>query len=77
MRKNDFLLEIADFISFVIARYLLQVGRGDESKIDFDPRILGLIAYTGFRSDGGALREYKRGYPLLEFFAGTSWVHGH
>lgn len=74
---HDFLLEIADFISFVIARYLLQVGRGDESKIDFDPRILGLIAYTGFRSDGGALREYKRGYPLLEFFAGTSWVHGH
>ncbi len=75
--KNfDFRMELADFISFVIARYLFTVAKranGDNMEFDVDPSWLGKVRYLGFRENGNCILKTSDSYPLNLFFQGTSW----
>ena len=74
---HDFFLELADFVSFIIARYLFQVGAksaGNKVGVVLNPNILGMVHYTGFRKDGGGVNYSHENYPLKEFFSGTDWA---
>jgi hypothetical protein len=69
--------ELADFISFVIARYLYVVGkRAVGEKVDFDYRTewLGNILYMGSKKSGDIIMEDANKFPLRRFFDGTSWA---
>lgn len=69
-------LEIADFISFVIARYLYVIGkRAEGESLDFEclPSWLGEIRYLGYNKEGTCLFETEKEYPLDKFFKGTDW----
>jgi hypothetical protein len=69
-------LEVADFISFVIARYLFVVGKKAEGEnIDFEclPSWLGEVRYLGYSNTGTCLFETEIDYPLKKFFQGTPW----
>lgn len=59
-------LELADFVSFVIARYLHRRLRGE--CLDLDPRRLGKVQYIGFTASGDMIRRHKDRYPWGEFF---------
>jgi hypothetical protein len=68
--------EIADFISFVIARYLFVIGNRAEGKnLEFDclPSWLGEIRYLGYKNTGTCMFETGSEYPLEKFFYGTPW----
>lgn len=59
-------LEIADMVSFVVARYLIReyrLSNGENIKIDFDPQYFGYIRYTGFVSDGGVDYAERNCFP--------------
>lgn len=59
-------LELADFTSFVIARFLYKKLQGES--VDLDPRRLGIAHYTSFASNGDMLFRKKDRYPWGEFF---------
>lgn len=76
-KNHDFRLDIADFVSFVIARYLYLVEKNSENieiEFDVDTKWLGKVKYSGFKSDGVCLHTTDRAYPLKKFFSGTSWT---
>ena len=58
-------LEIADFISFTIARYYLRMWQGKE--IEINPKDLGLVTYLGYDSNGDLLWRRQEGYPWDQF----------
>lgn len=69
-------LEIADFISFVIARYLYVIGKRAEGEyLDFEclPSWLGEVRYLGYNEVGTCMFETESDYPLEKFFKGTDW----
>lgn len=59
-------LELADFISFIVARYLHEKLLGKETVVD--PELMGDIFYLGFNVKGDFKYEYRSGYPWKEFF---------
>jgi hypothetical protein len=70
-RNSSEYLQIADFVSFIVARYIARRAVGES--IDLDPGILGSVRYQGFKSDGTCIARDVEGYPWDTFFAGTSW----
>jgi hypothetical protein len=69
-------LELADFVTFIVGRYVWTRGQrceGFSKKVDLDPKILGKVAYQGYGSDGTCFAEYSEGYPWDRFFRGTAW----
>lgn len=58
--------ELADFVSFVIARFLYKKLRNEE--IDLDPKRFGKIIYVGFTPTGDILERNLDRYPWREFF---------
>lgn len=58
-------LEIADFVSFTIARFYFLKWQG--KNIDIDPAEMGLATYLGFDKDGHLLCRRQEGYPW-DFF---------
>lgn len=76
-KSPEFGLEIADFASFTIARYLHNVWRragGAQVKHDANPLWLGKAFYQGFKSNGECLNFWQHGYPLDAFFKGTYFI---
>lgn len=59
-------LEIADFVSFTIARFYDRMWK--EKEIDIDPRRMGLITYLGYDSNGDLLWRRQEGYPWEQFY---------
>lgn len=55
------LLEIADFVSYTIARYYYKRWIG--SDIDIDPMDMGLVSYLGYDFNGDLLIRRAEGYP--------------
>jgi hypothetical protein len=54
-------LEIADFVSFTIARFYDRMWKGKE--IEIDPSGMGLVTYLGYGSNGDLLWRRQEGYP--------------
>ncbi|MGP9466761.1 hypothetical protein ACT3RU_07050 [Halomonas sp. TP35] len=68
--------EIADFISFCVARYLYiisEIDNGKKFSIDMNPRWLGEIRYIGFTEHTSTIHKKADHYPLNVLFEGTSW----
>ncbi|MHB8788502.1 MAG: hypothetical protein ACYDBT_01335 [Desulfobulbaceae bacterium] len=59
-------LEIADFVSFTIARFYDRMWKGKE--IEIDPRQMGLATYLGYDSKGDLLWRRQEGYPWEQFY---------
>jgi len=59
-------LEVADFVSYVIARYCYRRIKGQP--IDLDPKYLGPVVYLGFDSSGALLFSRSTGYPWRLFY---------
>jgi len=60
-------LELADFVSYISARYYHRRWRGES--IEWDPQRLGKILYAGFDSTGDIVWQRGIGYPW-ELFHG-------
>ncbi len=58
-------LEVADFVSYIIARYYHM--KWQEKNIDIDPTEIGLVTYLGFDKHGHLLWRRQEGYPW-DFF---------
>jgi len=58
-------LEVADFVSFTIARYYYKRWEGKE--IEIDPKDMGLITYLGYDFNGDVLCRRQEGYPWDQF----------
>lgn len=58
-------LEIADFVSFIIARYYLRMWQAKE--IEIEPKDLGLVTYLGYEDSGDLLWKRQIGYPWDAF----------
>lgn len=58
-------LEMADFVSFAIARYYLRMWQRKE--IEIDPKDMGLVTYLGYHGNGDLLRKRQEGYPWDQF----------
>jgi len=58
-------LELADFISYTIARFHLRMWQG--KSIEIDPKHLGLATYLGYDKIGNLLCCRRVGYPWKEF----------
>ncbi len=54
-------LELADFVSFVVARFLLR--RLENKSIEFDPSRLGKVFYMTQRPNGDLVQTRQVGYP--------------
>lgn len=59
-------LELADFVSYVIARYHLL--KWQNRKIELDPFNLGLATYIGFNKNGDLIWRRQGGYPWNYFY---------
>lgn len=59
-------LEIADFVSFTIARFHDRMWKG--KKIEIDPARMGLVTYLGYDSNGDLLCRRQEGYPWEQFY---------
>jgi hypothetical protein len=59
-------LELADFVSYVIARYLFR--RITSQTVDLDPDNLGNVTYMCFDIKGDMRKAYQQGYPWKQFF---------
>lgn len=59
-------LEIADFVSFVIARFYDRMWKG--KRVEIDPRLMGLVTYLGYDSNGDLLWRRQEGYPWEQFY---------
>ena len=60
------LLEIADFVSFTIARHCYR--KAINKPVEIDSRYLGDVMYIGFNAKGDMLYNYKTGYPWRFFY---------
>lgn len=58
-------LEVADFVSFAIARYYLRMWQGKE--IEMDPKDMGLVTYLGYDDNGDLVCRRQEGYPWDQF----------
>ncbi len=58
-------LELADFVSYVVARCYLR--RWQQRRIEMDPIDFGMATYLGFDQRGDILRRRRIGYPWDEF----------
>jgi hypothetical protein len=58
-------LEVADFVSFTIARYYYRRWEGKE--IEIDPKQMGLATYLGYDFNGDLLWKRQEGYPWDQF----------
>lgn len=68
--------EIADYVSYTIARYLFLLGKknsGENVTMNSDPTWLGSVRYLGYRADGSCILETDNKYPLEKFLNGTIW----
>ena len=59
-------LEIADFVSFTIARFYDRMWKGRE--IEIDPSRMGLVTYLGYGAKGDLLWRRQEGYPWEQFY---------
>lgn len=59
-------LEVADFVSYVIARYCYRRIKGQP--IDLDPKHLGPVVYLAFDPSGDLLFSRNTGYPWRSFY---------
>ncbi|MFA6412172.1 MAG: hypothetical protein WCW53_05690 [Syntrophales bacterium] len=59
-------LEIADLVSFSIARFYDRMWKGKE--IEIDPGRMGLVTYLGYASNGDLLWRRQEGYPWELFY---------
>lgn len=57
-------LELADFVSFTIARYYYRMWQG--KAVEIDPSELGLVTYLGYDNKGDLLWKRQVGYPWDE-----------
>lgn len=64
-------LEIADFVSFSVARYIKR--RAENKNIDIDLSLLGKVYYQGYTEDSICFCSDKDEYPWDTFFSGTNW----
>jgi hypothetical protein len=74
--KFSIYLEIADIVSFVIARYLYCLGKragGESSNPEIDPSELGLVRYIITDGKGDWNHENTVGFPSVAMFKGTHW----
>lgn len=72
----SFYLEIADVVSFIVARYLYCVGSRAEGRMvesDIDPGLLGKLRYIWTDGGGDWNFSYTAGFPSKKMFKGTSW----
>ncbi|MDR8394384.1 hypothetical protein NC796_24765 [Aliifodinibius sp. S!AR15-10] len=73
----NFLLEIADIVSYVIARKIFCIGKRVEGKEDktalFNPSQLGGIRYTLTDASGNWNYEFSKDFPGKEMFKNTEW----
>jgi len=58
-------LEVADFVSFVIARYYFRKWQG--KSIEIKPEEMGLVTYLGYDNKGDLLGKRQQGYPWDQF----------
>lgn len=58
-------LEIADFVSFAIARFYDRMWK--EKQIEIDLSRMGLVTYLGYDSNGDFLWRRQEGYPWKQF----------
>lgn len=58
-------LEVADFVSFVIARYYFRMWQ--DKDIEVDPKDLGLVTYLRYDNVGDLLWRRQIGYPWDHF----------
>lgn len=54
-------LELADFVSFIIARYYFRMWQG--KPIEIDPKDIGAVTYLGYGGNGDLLWKRQVGYP--------------
>ena len=59
-------LEVADFVSYAIARYCYRRIKGQP--IDLDPKHLGPVVYLAFDPSGDLLFSRNTGYPWRSFY---------
>jgi len=59
-------LEIADFVSFTIARFYDRMWKDQE--IEIDPNRMGLVTYLGYDFNGDLLWRRQVGYPWDLFY---------
>ncbi|WP_143522605.1 DUF3800 domain-containing protein [Pseudomonas sp. 2822-17] len=74
--SHSFYLEIADVVSFLVARYLYCVGSRAEGRMvesDIDPSLLGKLRYVWTDGDGHWNLSHTTGFPSKRMFKGTSW----
>ncbi len=64
---SHYLLEIADFISFCVARDFHLFTKGD--KPEFSSSLLGNRFYQAFLRDGSIDFKWSRGLPIRKFYA--------
>ena len=72
----SFYLEIADVVSFLVARHLYCIGSRAEGRMvesDIDPSLLGKLRYIWTDGDGGWNLSHTVGFPSKEMFKGTGW----
>ena len=70
-------LEIADIVSYLVARYLFCVGRRVEGKHiipEFELSQVGKIRYVLTNGDGDWINDISDKYPFELMFKGTSWA---
>lgn len=70
------LLGIADFASYIVARYLYCIGKkakGIPATPDFLPDQLGEVVYLLAASNGDVIKEMAPRFPLKQMLRGTSW----
>lgn len=68
--------EIADFVSFIVARYLYVIANraeGIDMEFDYQTEWLGKVFYMCTASNGTFHSMEQVGFPLEKFFNGTSW----
>jgi hypothetical protein len=62
-------LEVADFVSYVVARYCFRKLKNQP--IDLDPELLGPVYYLAFVPDGDVVTSMSTGYPWEHFYGST------
>jgi hypothetical protein len=69
-------LEIADILSYMVARHLFCIGRrveGENIKAEICPSSFGLVRYILLNSRGDGVYHNSVGFPDLAMFKGTHW----
>jgi hypothetical protein len=74
----SYFLEVADIISYVVARNLYIVGARAEGKTltnEFDSSLLGRVRYIWLEESGDWYQRFCVGLPFAQMFQGTAWEH--